>query len=128
MVARQSNEEGVDFETMDADLGEVALPKLTLRDQLDGWGIACLERQAKGVAVSQTQEAVAARGEEISARSSKAFVDRGVSGRVGSTPVGTLNPLSLRSEPESEYDADRRPKLLAGCTANANRKCGAAIP
>ena len=38
MVARRCNEEGIDFEATDTVLAGVALPKLTWKDLLDGWG------------------------------------------------------------------------------------------
>ena len=59
------------------------------------------------------QEGPTAHGERIDARNLRAFLDKGVSRRVGSIPVGTLRPRSYRSEPESEFDADREPRPLA---------------
>lgn len=132
---------GIDFKVTDADSAAEALPKRTWKGQHHGLRSACLERQAKNVAVEQTQEMVAACGERISARNLQTFLDKDRRRRAGSTLIGTSGlrfseanrgpgamPTERRSGTAGGLDGEREPAGRTGGDAERRTLVSYRVP
>ena len=77
MPARRFNEGDIDFVAIDADLGKLVPPKLSLKDILGRLRDRLMEQRAKGVTVAQMHEVLKERGIKIGQRSLKRFLEKG---------------------------------------------------
>ena len=78
MPARRFNEADIDFDAMDGELAKLVPPKLSLADVLDRLRKRLVEQQAKGVTVAQMHEVLKSGGIDITERSLRTFLDKGV--------------------------------------------------
>ena len=78
MPARRFNEADIDFDAMDGELAKLVPPKLSLTDVLDRLRKRLVEQQAKGVTVAQMHEVLKSGGIDITERSPRTFLDKGV--------------------------------------------------
>ena len=84
MPAKRFNEADIDFDAIDGELAELVPPKLSLVDVLDRLRKRLVEQQAKGVTVAQMHEVLKSGGIDITERSLRTFLDKGVlPGRTG---------------------------------------------
>ena len=78
MPAKRFNEADIDFVALDGELAKLVPPKLSLADVLDRLRKRLVEQQAKGVTVAQMNEVLNACGIDITERSLRTFLDKGV--------------------------------------------------
>ena len=78
MPARRFNEADIDFDAMDGELAKLVPPKLSLADVLDRLRKRLVEQQTKGVTVAQMHEVLKSGGIDITERSPRTFLDKGV--------------------------------------------------
>ena len=78
MSAKRFNEADIDFDAIDGELAKLVPPKLSRADVLDRLQKGLVEHQAKGVTVAQMQEVLNAGGINITERSLRTFLDKGV--------------------------------------------------
>ena len=78
MPAKRFNEADIDFDAMDGELAKLVPPKLSLTDVLDRLRKRLVEQQAKGVTVAQMHEVLKSGGIDITERSLRTFLDKGV--------------------------------------------------
>ena len=78
MPAKRFNEADIDFDAMDGELAKLVPPKLSLADVLDRLRKRLIEQQAKGVTVAQMHEVLKSGGIDITERSLRTFLDKGV--------------------------------------------------
>ena len=78
MPAKRFNEADIDFDAIDGELAKLAPPKLSLADVLDRLRKRLVEQQAKGVTVVQMHEVLKSGGIDITERSLRTFLDKGV--------------------------------------------------
>ena len=78
MPAKRFNEADIDFDAIDGELAKLAPPKLSLADVLDRLRKRLVEQQAKGVTVAQMHEVLKSGGIDITERSLRTFLDKGV--------------------------------------------------
>ena len=76
--AKRFNEADIDFDAIDGELAKLAPLKLTLADVLSRLRKRLAEQQAKGVTVAQMHEVLKSGGIEITERSLRTFLDKGV--------------------------------------------------
>ena len=81
MPAKRFNEADIDFDAMDGKLAKLVPPKLSLTDVLDRLRKRLIEQQAKGVTVAQMHEVLKSGAIDITERSLRTFLDKGVPGR-----------------------------------------------
>ena len=82
MPAKRFNEADIDFDAIEGELAKLVPPKLSLTDVLDRLRKRMVEQQAKGVTVAQMHKVLDAGGINITERSLRTFLDKGVlSGR-----------------------------------------------
>ena len=82
MPAKRFNEADIDFDAIEGELAKLVPPKLSLTDVLDRLRKRMVEQQAKGVTVAQMHKVLNAGGINITERSLRTFLDKGVlSGR-----------------------------------------------
>ena len=102
MTAKRFNEADIDFDAIDGELAKLVPPKLSLTDVLDRLRKRLVEQQAKGVTVAQMHEVLKSGGIDITERSLRTFLDKGVlPGRRLPRPPGPWCPKKavIRSEP-----------------------------
>ena len=78
MPAKRFNEADIDFDAMDGELAKLVPPKLSLTDVLDRLRKRLIEQQAKGVTVAQMHDVLKSGGIDITERSLRTFLDKGV--------------------------------------------------
>ena len=78
MPAKRFNEADIDFDAIDGELAKRVSPKLSLTDVLDHLRKRLVEQQAKGVMLAQMHEVLKAGGINITERSLRTFLDKGV--------------------------------------------------
>ena len=78
MPARRFNEADIDFDAIDSELAKLVPPKLSLLDVLDRLRKRLVEQQAKGVTVAQMHEVLKSGGIDITERSLRTFLTKGV--------------------------------------------------
>ena len=78
MTAKRFNEADIDFNAIDGELAKLVPPKLSLTDVLDRLRKRLVEQQAKGVTVAQMHEVLKSGGIDITERSLRTFLDKGV--------------------------------------------------
>ena len=78
MPAKRFNEADIDFDAIDGELAKLVPPKLSLADVLDRLRKRLIEQQAKGVTVAQMHEVLKSGGIDITERSLRTFLDKGV--------------------------------------------------
>ena len=78
MPAKRFNEADIDFDAIDGELAKLVPPKLNLTDVLDRLRKRLVEKQAEGVTVAQMHEVLTAGGINITERSLRTFLDKGV--------------------------------------------------
>ena len=78
MPAKRFNEADIDFDAIDGELAKLVPPKLSLTDVLDRLRKRLVEQQAKGVTVAQMHEVLKSGGIDITERSLRTFLDKGV--------------------------------------------------
>ena len=78
MPAKRFNEADIDFDAIDGELARLVSPKLSLPDVLDRLRKRLVEQQAKGVTVAQMREMLKAGGINITERSLRTFLDKGM--------------------------------------------------
>ena len=78
MPAKRFNEADIDFNAIDGELAKLVPPKLSLTDVLDRLRKRLVEQQAKGVTVAQMHEVLKSGGIDITERSLRTFLDKGV--------------------------------------------------
>ena len=78
MPAKRFNEADIDFDAIDGESAKLVPPKLSLTDVLDRLRKRLVEQQAKGVTVAQMQEVLNAGSINITERSLRTFLDKGV--------------------------------------------------
>ena len=78
MPAKRFNEADIDFDAIDGELAKLVPPKLSLTDVLDRLRKRLVEQQAKGVTVAQMHEVLNAGGIDITERSLRTFLTKGV--------------------------------------------------
>ncbi len=72
------SEADIDFDAMDGELAKLVSPKLSLTDVLDRLRKRLVEQQTKGVTVTQMHEVLKSGGIDITERSLRTFLDKGV--------------------------------------------------
>ena len=75
---RRFNEADIDFDAIDGELAKLVPPKLSLTDVLDRLRKRLVEQQAKGVTVAQMHEVLKSGGIDITERSLRTFLTKGV--------------------------------------------------
>ena len=75
---RRFNEADIDFDAIDGELAKLVPPKLSLTDVLDRLRKRLIEQQAKGVTVAQMHEVLKSGGIDITERSLRTFLTKGV--------------------------------------------------
>ena len=75
---RRFNEADIDFDAIDGELAKLVPPKLSLADVLDRLRKRLVEQQAKGVTVAQMHEVLKSGGIDITERSLRTFLTKGV--------------------------------------------------
>ena len=78
MTAKRFNKADIDFDAIDGELAKLVPPKLSLTDVLDRLRKRLVEQQAKGVTVAQMHEVLKSGGIDITERSLRTFLDKGV--------------------------------------------------
>ena len=78
MPAKRFNEADIDFDALDGELAKLEPPKLSLTDVLDRLRKRLVKQQAKGVTVAQMHEVLKSGGIDITERSLRTFLDKGV--------------------------------------------------
>ena len=78
MPAKRFNEADIDFNAIDGELAKLVPPKLSLTDVLDRLRKRLVEQYAKGVTVAQMHEVLNAGSINITERSLRTFLDKGV--------------------------------------------------
>ena len=78
MPAKRFNETDIDFNAIDGELAKLVPPKLSLTDVLDRLRKRLVEQQAKGVTVAQMHEVLNDGGINITERSLRTFLTKGV--------------------------------------------------
>ena len=78
MPAKRFNEADIDFDAIDGELAKLVSPKLSLPDVLDRLRKRLVEQRAKGVTVAKMHEVLNAGGINITERSLRTFLDKGV--------------------------------------------------
>ena len=78
MPAKRFNEADIDFNAIDGELAKLVPPKLSLTDVLDRLRKRLIEQQAKGVTVAQMHVVWKSGGIDITERSLRTFLDKGV--------------------------------------------------
>ena len=78
MPSKRFNEADIDFDAIDGELAKLVSPELSLPDVLDRLRKRLVEQQAKGVTVAQKHEVLNAGGINITERSLRTFLDKGV--------------------------------------------------
>ena len=78
MPAKRFNEADIDFAAIDGELAKLVPPKLSLADVLDRLRKRLVEQQAKGVTVAHMHEVLKSGGIDITERSLRTFLDKGV--------------------------------------------------
>ena len=78
MPAKRFNEADIDFDAIDGELAKLVPPKLGLAGVLDRLRKRLVEQQAKGVTVAQMHEVLNAGGINITERSPRTFLDKGL--------------------------------------------------
>ena len=78
MPAKRFNEADIDFDAIDGELPKIVPPKLSLSGVLDRLRKRLIEQQAKGVTVAQMHEVLKSGGIDITERSLRTFLDKGV--------------------------------------------------
>ena len=78
MPAKRFNEADIDFNAMDSELAKLVPHKLSLTDVLDRLRKRLIEQQAKGVTVAQMHDVLKSGGIDITERSLRTFLDKGV--------------------------------------------------
>ena len=72
------NEADIDFDAIDGELANLVPPKLSLAGVLDRLRKRLVEQQAKSVTVVQIHEVLKSGGIDITERSLRTFLDKGV--------------------------------------------------
>ena len=72
------NEADFNFDAIDGELAKLVPPKVSLTDVLDRLRKRLVEQHAEGVTVAQMLEVLNGRGINITERSLRTFLDRGV--------------------------------------------------
>ena len=78
MPAKRFNEADIDFDAIDGELAKFVPLKLSLADVLDRLRKRLIKLQAKGVTVAQMHEVLKSGGIDITERSLRKFLDKGV--------------------------------------------------
>ena len=78
MPAKRFNEADIDFDAIEGELAKLEPPKLSLTDVLDRLRKRLVKQQAKGVTVAQMHEVLKSGGIDITERSLRTFLDKGV--------------------------------------------------
>ena len=78
MPAKRFNEADIDFDAIDGELAKLVPPKLSLTDVLDRLRKRLIEQRAKGVTVAQMHEVLKSGGIDITERSLRTFLDKGI--------------------------------------------------
>ncbi len=78
MPAKRFNEADIDFDALDGELAKFEPPKLSLTDVLDCLRKRLVKQQAKGVTVAQMHEVLKSSGIDITERSLRTVLDKGV--------------------------------------------------
>ena len=78
MSPKRFNKADIDFDAIDGELAKLVSPKLSLTDVLDRLRKRLVEQQAKGVTVAQMHEVLKSGGIDITERSLRTFLDKGV--------------------------------------------------
>ena len=78
MPTKRFTEADIDFDAIDGELAKLVPPKLNLTDVLDRLRNRLIEQQAKGVTVAQMLEVLKSGGIDITERSLRTFLDKGV--------------------------------------------------
>ena len=102
MPEKRFNEADIDFDAIDGELAKLVPPKLSLTDVLDRLRKRLVEQQAKGVTVAQMHEVLKSGGIDITERSLRTFLDKGVlPGRKVAEVARAWCPkkAAIRSEP-----------------------------
>ena len=77
MARREFNKAEVNFAEIEADLGRLVPPKLSLVEVLEGLRKSLVEQHSKGVTVTQMREVLAGRGIEVSKRGLRIYLEKG---------------------------------------------------
>ena len=75
---KRFNEADIHFDAIDGELAKLVPPKLSLADVLDRLRKRLVEQQAKGVMVAQMHKVLKSGGIDITERSLRTFLDKGV--------------------------------------------------
>ena len=78
MSPKRFNKADIDFDAIDGELEKLVPPKLSLTDVLDRLRKRLVEQQAKGVTVAQMHEVLKSGGIDITERSLRTFLTKGV--------------------------------------------------
>ena len=78
MPAKRFYEADIDFDAIHGELAKLVPPKLSLTDVLERLRKRLIEQQAKGVTVAQMNEVLKSGGIDITERSLRTFLDKGV--------------------------------------------------
>ena len=78
MSSKRFNEADIDFDAIHGEWAKLVPPKLSLADVLDRLRKRLIEQQAKGVTVAQMHEVLKSGGIDITERSLRTFLDKGV--------------------------------------------------
>ena len=78
MPAKRFNEADIDFDAIDGELAKLVSPKLSLPDVLDRLRKRLVEQQSKGVTVAQMHDVLKSGDIDITERSLRTFLDKGV--------------------------------------------------
>ena len=78
MPAKRFNEADINFDAIGGELAKLVPPKLSLADVLDRLRKRLVEQQAKGVTVAQMHEVLKSGGIDITERSLRTFLTKGV--------------------------------------------------
>ena len=77
-VCKRFNEADIDFDAIDGELAKLVPPKPSRADVLDRLRKRLVEQQAKGVTVAQMHAVLKSGGIDITERSLRTFLDKGV--------------------------------------------------
>ena len=78
MSPKRFNEADIDFDAIDGELAKLVPPKQSLTDVLDRLRKRLVDQQAKGVTVAQMHDVLKSGGIDITERSLRTFLDKGV--------------------------------------------------
>ena len=78
MSPKRFNKADIDFDAIDGELAKLVPPKLSLTDVLDRLRRRLIDQQAKGVTVAQMHEVLKSGGIDITERSLRTFLEKGV--------------------------------------------------